>query len=87
MFNVLMLTRRLHRAPVAVCLFAVGLAVPACEKVPLLAPSGSTITLTAATNALSANGTVTLIAQVLEAAGTPPHSGTHPHVRHDTRPG
>lgn len=77
MFNVLMLTRRLHRAPVAVCLFATALAAWACEKVPLLAPSGSTITLTAATNALSANGTVTLIAQVLEAAGTPPHSGTH----------
>lgn len=77
MFNVLMLTCRLYRAPVAVCLFAVALAAPACEKVPLLAPSGSTITLTAATNALSANGTVTVIAQVLEAAGTPPHSGTH----------
>lgn len=49
----------------------------ACEKVPLLAPTGSTITLTAATNALSANGTAQIIAQVIEAAGTPPHSGTH----------
>ena len=48
----------------------------ACEKVPLLAPSGSTITLTASTNALSANGSADIIAQILEASGTPPHSGT-----------
>lgn len=48
-----------------------------CEKVPLLAPTGSTITLTASATALSANGTTTIIAQVLEVAGTPPHSGTH----------
>ena len=76
MFNVLMLTRRSNRALVVVCLAALSLAAPACEKVPLLAPSGSTITLTASTTALSANGTMTIIAQVLEAAGTPPHSGT-----------
>ena len=49
----------------------------ACEKVPLLAPSGSTITLTAPVNALAANGAVEIVAQVLEAAGSPPHSGTH----------
>ena len=48
----------------------------ACEKVPLLAPTGSTITLTTATNALPVNGTATIVAQVLEAGGTPPHSGT-----------
>jgi hypothetical protein len=45
--------------------------------VGLLAPTGSTITLTAPTNVLSANGTVDIMAQVLEASGTPPHSGTH----------
>lgn len=76
MFNVLMLTRRSNRALVVVCLAAFSLAAPACEKVPLLAPSGSTITLTASTTALSANGTMTITAQLLEAAGTPPHSGT-----------
>jgi hypothetical protein len=48
----------------------------ACEKVPLLAPTGSTITLTAPTNALAANATVEIVAQILEASGTPPHSGT-----------
>ena len=47
-----------------------------CDSVPLLAPSGSTITLTASTNAIPANGTAQLIAYVLEAAGTPPHPGT-----------
>lgn len=55
---------------------AFSLALSACEKVPLLAPAGSTIILTASTNALPANGTTDILAQVLEAAGTPPHSGT-----------
>src|SRR5687768_3868943 len=55
----------------------VGLFAVACQRVPLLAPTGSTITLTTATSALSANGTTEIIAQVLEAAGTPPHTGTH----------
>lgn len=52
------------------------LVASACEKAPLLAPTGSSITLTTATNTLSANGSATIVAQVLEAAGTPPHSGT-----------
>jgi len=65
--------RRLSLAGVALLL----LAAVACEKVPLLAPSGSSIVLTAPTNALSASGTTTIVAQILESAGTPPHSGTH----------
>lgn len=52
------------------------LVVSACEKVPLMAPTGSTITLSAPTNALGVNGSTDVVAQVLEAAGTPPHSGT-----------
>ncbi len=48
----------------------------ACEKVPLLAPSGSTITLTSLATALPTNGTTSIIAQVIESGGTPPHSGT-----------
>ena len=48
----------------------------ACDKVPLLAPSGSLITLTASTTALPVNGSTVLIAQIIEASGTPPHSGT-----------
>lgn len=58
----------------ALATFALSMA---CQKVPLLAPTGSTITLTATTTVLSANGTTPIIAQVLEASGSPPHSGTH----------
>jgi adhesin/invasin len=47
-----------------------------CERVPLLAPSGSTITLTSSNTAVPVNGTTQLIAQVIEASGTAPHSGT-----------
>src|SRR5438874_8590142 len=47
-----------------------------CNKVPLLAPTGSSITLTAAATTLPINGSTDLIAQVLEAAGTPPQDGT-----------
>jgi adhesin/invasin len=62
----------------AACLAAV-LAAPivACQKVPLLAPSGSTIVLSASVNALPVNGSTTISAQVIEASGFPPHSGTH----------
>jgi hypothetical protein len=45
--------------------------------VPLLAPSGSTITLTSSVNTLATGASTPIIAQVIEAAGTPPHSGTH----------
>ena len=50
---------------IVVCLAIVGLATVSCERVPLLAPTGSTITLTASTTALSVNGTAQLIAQLL----------------------
>src|SRR5262245_40153423 len=51
--------------------------IASCDKVPLLAPSGSTIILTASNNVIAANGTAQLTAQLLEPAGTPPHPGTH----------
>src|SRR5438552_11984260 len=77
MFSVFMVTRSLRAAlPMAVALGLAFVAV-SCEKVPLLAPTGSTITLSTATSALGFNGTADVFAQVLEAAGTPPHSGTH----------
>src|ERR1700758_2741913 len=76
MLSVQMITR-LH-ALAAVCLLVAGfVSIDSCQRVPLLAPSGSTITLTASTNVLPINGTTAIIAQVIEAAGTPPHSGTH----------
>ena len=53
------------------------LAGSSCQRVPLLAPSGSTITLTTSATVLPVNGSTNLIAQVIEPAGTPPHQGTH----------
>ena len=61
----------------AFCAICLSLVAGGCQRVPLLAPTGSTITLTASTTALPSNGATQLIAQVLEASGTPPHSGTH----------
>lgn len=71
-----MLPRTLHRSAGVVAAVLLSFAAFGCEKVPLLAPTGSTITLTASTNVLSANGTAPITVHVLEAAGTAPHSGT-----------
>jgi hypothetical protein len=49
----------------------------ACQRVPLLAPSGSVISLTSSATVLAFNGVTTITAQVIEASGNPPHSGTH----------
>jgi hypothetical protein len=48
-----------------------------CDRVPLLAPSGSSIALTTATSVLPINGTAVIVAQVIESGGTAPQSGTH----------
>lgn len=69
-----MVTRCRNLAVAALALLA--FAVSACEVSPLLAPTGSTITLTSSTNVLSANDSVEIVAQVMEPSGTPPHSGT-----------
>ena len=70
-----MITRNLC-VPAGAALVALALSIPACDSVPLLAPSGSTITLTSQATALPANGRTTILAQVIEPAGTPPHAGT-----------
>jgi adhesin/invasin len=48
----------------------------ACDKVPLLAPGGSVITLSANALTVPANGTVGLTAFVSESSGTPVQNGT-----------
>jgi hypothetical protein len=69
---------RSARAAVNAALLAIFvLGAASCERVPLLAPTGSTITLVAQATALSSNGSTQILGQVLEASGTPPHSGTH----------
>src|SRR5215510_13729807 len=75
MLSSFMITRS-PRASLAALLLTAGVLTAACDRVPLLAPSGSTITLTAAATTLPLNGTTELIAQVLEAGGTPPQDGT-----------
>lgn len=53
-----------------------GLSV-ACNRVPFLLPSGSTIVLASAATALPINGSAEILAQVVVASGTPPQRGTH----------
>ena len=47
-----------------------------CQRVALLAPAGSSITLTTLLSTLPLSGTTNIIAQVIEPAGTPPQRGT-----------
>jgi plastocyanin len=57
-------------------LLSVLLAAAACDEVPLIAPSESTVTLSVSTTTLGANGSAELVAVVIEPAGTPVHDGT-----------
>jgi len=76
MVSAFMISRR-HLAALFV-VPAIAFAIEAaCNRVPLLAPSGSSITLTTATSILPVNGSATVIAQVVESAGTAPQAGTH----------
>ena len=47
-----------------------------CDKVPLLAPTESTITLVSNRAVVPINGTAQIIATVIEQSGTPAHNGT-----------
>src|SRR2546425_319561 len=62
---------RLPHFPIIAAAF--GLLMVSCEKVPLLAPSSASITLTASATVLPLNGTTDLVAQVLEQAGATPN--------------
>src|SRR5580765_3551892 len=76
MLTAFMLTRPLRCRLVTAVFAGLSLTIGACQKVPLLAPTGSTITVTAGSTALSVNGTTDIIAIVLESAGTAPQDGT-----------
>src|SRR3954451_8849512 len=75
MVIVLMVSRSLRSATLASLVAAVALSA-ACQKVPLLAPAGSTMTLTTAASTLPINGSTDVIAQIIESGGVPPHEGT-----------
>jgi len=51
-------------------------ATSACDKVPLLAPVASTISVSAASTTLQPGGTTEVAAVVTEEAGTPVQNGT-----------
>jgi hypothetical protein len=53
-----------------------ALSVSSCDRVPLLAPFDSTITLSANTAIVQTNGVAEIRATVIESAGTPVHDGT-----------
>nr|MBA3271261.1 Ig-like domain-containing protein [Acidobacteriota bacterium] len=57
-------------------LFIFIVATVACDKVALLAPTGSTVTLSISSTSVASNGTAEVIATVIESAGTPVHNGT-----------
>ncbi len=48
----------------------------ACDKVPLMAPTGTTISLYANSTIMPVNGSVEITATVIESAGTPVQNGT-----------
>jgi hypothetical protein len=54
----------------------VGVVTISCDRVPLLGPSGSTITITAQSLTLAPGGRTEVTATVMESAGTPVHDGT-----------
>ena len=65
-----------RRLPFVLLAGVLALASAACDKVPLLAPTNSTIALSAPTRVLPTNGTVTLTAIVSEQNGSPVQNGT-----------
>jgi adhesin/invasin len=52
------------------------LGLVSCDKVPLTSPTGSEITLSVSQTTVPINGTINVIAAVIEAGGTAVHDGT-----------
>src|SRR3954469_14406177 len=63
---------RSSAAAVPVLAAALLLLVTACDKVPLLAPTGSVISLFPAANSVPLNGTVEIVAPLIKNGGAPP---------------
>ena len=75
LLSLLVLSVSRPRLALSAVLLAVA-SFSACDKVPLLAPTESTIVLNVSTTTVQVNGSATLLASVVEAAGTPVHNGT-----------
>lgn len=76
MLSIITKLGRLRNLRVWVLVAIASSAAPGCEKLPLLAPQESTITLSSGTITVQANGTTEIRATVLEQAGTPVQNGT-----------
>ena len=63
-------------APIAYVLLFVMLVAAGCDRVPLLAPTGSTITVSASARILPTGSTTEITAVVIEESGTPVQNGT-----------
>ncbi len=70
------MTGEVVRLATALCIATAALAAAACDKVPLLAPTGSTITLAASSTFVPSGGSTQLTAFVNESSGTPVQNGT-----------
>jgi adhesin/invasin len=65
----------LSRLSLLIVILTAGLAA-ACDRVPLLGPSGSTIVLSAQASSLAPGASTQVTATVMESGGTPVHDGT-----------
>lgn len=70
-----MLTRPLRRASLVIVFGAAALAASACDKMPLVAPTGTVITLFANNTVLPIDGSIEITAVAIE-AGSAPSTGT-----------
>ena len=68
--------RLVRRVPTLVASVLAMVSVGSCDKVPLLAPTASTITVVSSRSVLPIAGTAQIIATVIEQSGTPAHNGT-----------
>ena len=69
-------TRVLRQATTLVSCTVALVSLGSCDKVPLLAPTESIITLVSNRAVLPVNGTAQIVATVIEQSGTPAHNGT-----------
>jgi hypothetical protein len=67
---------RLTRLAAAAALALITLVGAACDKVPLMAPTNSTVTVSASARTLPTGGSTEVSAFVAESAGTPVQNGT-----------
>jgi hypothetical protein len=75
-FMITAFRRPLSREVIGLCALVACVINVSCDRVALMAPSGSTIVLTTDAQTLPLSGRTRIVAQVIEPAGTPPNKGT-----------